>query len=179
MVDGFFDVFECGMFDCGNRECDDDRPGNHGNANGTSDFGEELLAAARSGNISTVQSLLKQGANPECMNNYGSTPLILSSIKGHLPVIKALLKAGAGTDHQGPDGWTALHGACFYGRVEAASLLLEAGCDVEVLTSSGRAAGKDFDASVPLETCLHIQRLISRATGGSSRGSMKKKRSPK
>jgi len=61
----------------------------------------DLLAAARSGNVAVVASLLDQGANPNPRNRLGDTPLISRSsllavaactARGRFPSTKAVIR---------------------------------------------------------------------------------------
>jgi predicted nucleic acid-binding OB-fold protein len=59
------------------------------------DAGEQLLAAARKGDVAVVKDLLDKGANVNSKNRYGSTPLFFACDRGHLEVVKLLLDRGA------------------------------------------------------------------------------------
>ncbi len=62
------------------------------------DKNEDLLAAARSGDVAAVEALLKDGADLETKTSYGQTPLFLSVMQGKTEVAKLLLEKGAKTD---------------------------------------------------------------------------------
>lgn len=62
------------------------------------DKNEDLLAAARQGNLESVQALLKDGAEIESKTAYGQTPLYLAVMQGHTQVAALLLEKGAKTD---------------------------------------------------------------------------------
>ena len=62
------------------------------------DVNEELLDAARKGDLSSVKSLLEKGAAVETKTSYGQTPLYLAAMNGHEEVVKLLLDRGARTD---------------------------------------------------------------------------------
>ncbi|HUQ90805.1 MAG TPA: ankyrin repeat domain-containing protein [Bryobacteraceae bacterium] len=62
------------------------------------DQNEDLLSAARKGDLSTVQALIQKGADVEAKTAYGQTPLFLASMNGHTPVVAFLLEKGARTD---------------------------------------------------------------------------------
>uniref|UniRef100_A0A7S2UTX1 Uncharacterized protein n=1 Tax=Fibrocapsa japonica TaxID=94617 RepID=A0A7S2UTX1_9STRA len=138
-----------------------------------------LCQASRAGDAQKVRHLLKVGyspsspndgtdssrssstelVDPNCINEYGSTPLILASIKGHTPVVALLLEGGANIDFLGPDRWTALHGACFFGHVDTTAYLLKSGAQCQ-LNSLERLPGWDFDSGVPVEAAQRIQELV-------------------
>jgi len=51
---------------------------------------------------------LSQGAKVDRQNKYGSTDLIVASMKSHVEVVEILLAQGAKIDHQNKNGSTAL-----------------------------------------------------------------------
>lgn len=59
------------------------------------DPGEDLLVAARRGQLAEVTKLLAAGAPIEAKNQYGATPLYLAVFNGHTEVAKLLLEKGA------------------------------------------------------------------------------------
>ena len=54
-----------------------------------------LIQAADSGQLNSVQFLLKRGADVNIHNQWGMTPLICAAENGHLEVARFLLDAGA------------------------------------------------------------------------------------
>ena len=62
------------------------------------DSNEELLEAARKGDLSSVRLLLGKGATLEAKTSYGQTPLYLAAMNGHEDVVKLLLEKGATTE---------------------------------------------------------------------------------
>jgi len=61
---------------------------------------DNLLAAARSGDLAGATSALQKGAAVEAKTQYGQTPLFLASSAGHQAVVKLLLEKGANPDVQ-------------------------------------------------------------------------------
>ena len=57
--------------------------------------GQDLINAAKNGNIAGVKALLAKGADVNAKANNGGTALIAASEHGHLEVVKALLAKGA------------------------------------------------------------------------------------
>lgn len=62
------------------------------------DVSEELLTAARNGDLAAVKALVEKGAAIETKTSYGQTPLYLAAMSGHQDVVEFLLSKGASTD---------------------------------------------------------------------------------
>lgn len=56
---------------------------------------EDLLVAARRGDLPAVRALLERGADVNAKTAYGATPLSYASDKGHVEVVRLLLERGA------------------------------------------------------------------------------------
>jgi len=56
---------------------------------------DQLLGAARKGDLPAVKSLLDKGANLETKSRYGQTPLFFAARNGHEEVVQLLLQKGA------------------------------------------------------------------------------------
>jgi len=56
---------------------------------------DDLIAAAKKGDVEGVKSLIAKGANVNARTNYGATALHFAADRGHLEVVKALVEAGA------------------------------------------------------------------------------------
>ena len=54
----------------------------------TTDWDDELLEAARNGDLIKVQTLLEKGANPNAKDNNGWTPLHRAAFEGHVDVVR-------------------------------------------------------------------------------------------
>jgi len=97
---------------------------------GAADSKEALWAAARTGDVKTLESLLAKGVDVNATNEIGITALWLAASKGQLGAVKVLVKHKA--DANVRDGiWyqTPLIQAVSSGRLEMARLLLDAGAD--------------------------------------------------
>src|SRR5437016_6095101 len=62
------------------------------------DINDELLAAARKGDVAAVQALCDKGATVDAKTPYGQTPLYLAAMNGHEEVVRLLLEKGASAD---------------------------------------------------------------------------------
>jgi len=62
------------------------------------DVNDDLLDAARKGDLDTVKALIDKGAPIEAKTSYGQTPLYLAAMSGHEAVVRFLLDKGAKTD---------------------------------------------------------------------------------
>ena len=62
------------------------------------DVNDELLNAARKGDLAAVKGLCEKGAAIEAKTPYGQTPLYLAAMNGHEDVVQFLVDKGARTD---------------------------------------------------------------------------------
>jgi ankyrin repeat protein len=94
-----------------------------------------LLAATRDsqeGRAEAVTTLLTNGAQPNCADSDGNTPLHFAALSA-TPIVAALLcDAGAAVDAVNRSGHTPLGVACEAGNWELARFLLERGAKLEV-----------------------------------------------
>lgn len=89
-----------------------------------------LLWATHAVDHELVRALLKSGANPNAVNQYGATPLAEAVKLGDLPLVTLLLDAGADVRVGNADGQTPLMLAASIGLTEVAKLLIARGADV-------------------------------------------------
>jgi cytohesin len=61
----------------------------------TTSWDDELLEAARKGDLIKVQTALENGANPNAEDNDGWTPLHFVAQEGRVDAVKILLERGA------------------------------------------------------------------------------------
>jgi ankyrin repeat protein len=124
-----------------------------------------LLDAVANADSANVQSLLRQGANPDMhlvCEIKPTTPLqviqwvirsrqiiwhnepvlVDASISGRVDIVEALLDAGADIDATNQDGWTALIGALGQHRTDVALVLLQRGAAINIRGDNGVTALK-------------------------------------
>jgi ankyrin repeat protein len=61
----------------------------------TDDMAKELLEAAESGNINSLEGLISKGADVNSTDSSGNTPLLMAAKFGHIEYAKTLLNIGA------------------------------------------------------------------------------------
>ena len=93
---------------------------------------DQLLSAARNGDMAAVQQLIQQGVNIEAKDSADNTALIYAAGWGRTDVVKLLLEKGANIEaRDAPRGWTALINAAWAGHDDVINLLLEKGANIE------------------------------------------------
>ena len=98
----------------------------------------QLMAAVLSDSISTVETLLDNGADANTVGGAkGSTPLIEAAAYGHVKMASLLLKHNADANARDKRGVTALAVAAANGNTEYASLLTHNGVEIDVRTDDG------------------------------------------
>jgi serine/threonine protein kinase len=83
-------------------------PSKPGTGNDVETDRKALFAAATSGDLATVQSLLDCGVNPNQLDSEGRPPLVHAILRGHLAVTKALLARKADPNVKLANGTTPL-----------------------------------------------------------------------
>jgi ankyrin repeat protein len=101
----------------------------------------QLIQAAKDGNLSTVQTLLAQGADINAKGKYGTTALMDAVRKGHTKIVEVLLANGADVNAKDDKlGSTALMSAAMKGHTETVEALLAKGADVNAKDKDGFTA---------------------------------------
>ena len=104
---------------------------------------EEIHAAARSGDVAALRTLLD--AHPDLLNanthnRFGSTALHFAAYFKQPGIVAELLKRGADVNAVNNEGTTPLHDAISAGHQGIARLLLDGGADVSLRNGSGKDA---------------------------------------
>jgi len=99
-----------------------------------------LLWAAGYGQNSTVEFLLKSGANPNHKSNGGRTALMFAASKGFCHVVRTLIIDGAYLDEVDETGSSALIYAAHQGRNLVIQELLRNGADLSIVNAYGHTA---------------------------------------
>ena len=105
------------------------------------DSSDKLIDASRSGDLKSVERLLKKGVDIEARDGeYQSSPLIWASYGGHLEVVELLLKKGADPNAVNKEKRTALMFAAGRGFDSLVRLLLDMGADPTLKDLDGNQA---------------------------------------
>lgn len=125
--------------------------------------------AAMNCNVSAVQNAISNGANPNELDIFGSTPLLKAVSKGStnigsnscVDVVNALLNAGADVNTVA-NGQTALIRAAKQGHSEVVQTLIKRGADINATDEKGKMA---LDYAKELENNV-VVKILSDAVGG-------------
>lgn len=129
-------------------------------SNGGKEDVDELLVAARRGDLQAIDAAIARGANLEVMDGRELTPLMRAALYGHPAAIARLAKAGAKLEAMA-EGQTALHKAANENQVEVIRALIAAGANVN--------ARPDPSANTPLYVAVGnhaVQAVAALVDGG-------------
>jgi ankyrin repeat protein len=97
-----------------------------------------LHAAADSGDLDIVRSLISHGADINALDSRGDSPLFKALRSQKLDVVELLLKGGANVNVRNIHNSTPLHLASLKGSLDISRLLIEHGADVVAQDDEGR-----------------------------------------
>ena len=96
-----------------------------------------LVEAAKAGDVSKIEMLLRAHGDPNSLTPDGATALMSAARENHLDAVRALLKGGADPKLKNRYGVTALYLACNNGNSPVVSELLKAGADANSASDQG------------------------------------------
>ena len=99
-----------------------------------------LIDAARKGQLDSVEKLLGDNGNPNCVDDKGCTPLIRAAGEGYVAIVQALIKSGARVDTTG-DYKSPLLESVTHGHQDCARVLLEHGALADQVVEPSKHTG--------------------------------------
>ena len=114
---------------------------------------EELLAAGLSGDLRTVQRLVRERVNVNHFNSDRETALHMAASRGHLSIVIFLLNNGANINAQTTNRWIPLHHAVRFNRPQVANYLMAKGAPPHFKTGDGLDS---FDIAVNMSNVRMI-----------------------
>ncbi|KAJ9539822.1 hypothetical protein OSB04_026328 [Centaurea solstitialis] len=99
--------------------------------------GEEVLNAARRGDIVHLEFLLERDASVNFQDQYGLTAIHMAAIKGYKDVVMLLVEFGSDLECTEVEGRTPLHMATIGGNKDMVEVLINRGADVNAKCNKG------------------------------------------
>ena len=99
--------------------------------------GQEIHAAAKSGNIEIIGLLLSQGFEVDSRDEKCTTPLMYTALNGHEGAFQMLIQNGADPSLKDNGGFSLLHFAARGGNTSIITKLLSLGLDVDSRNNKG------------------------------------------
>lgn len=92
---------------------------------------DELLRAARTGDLASFKSLISRGAATWAWDANNRRPVHLAAEYDRVEILKYLIQLRSDLNLQDKNGWTALHASAFNGNLPVVRLLAENGARVD------------------------------------------------
>lgn len=99
-----------------------------------------LLHAALAGDNNLALAALEEGADPNCRDQVGNTPLMRAAAHDDVVMLQLLVEAGADPNSVNQYGSTALIKAAIHDRANAAKELIRCGAQVGLRDTDGLTA---------------------------------------
>lgn len=99
-----------------------------------------LLHASSAGDLGLALAAIEKGADPDCRDPRGFTPLMRAATYGEVGMLQLLMDAGASLDTVTEYGVTALMKAAIHDRSGAAQELVRCGADTSLRDADGQTA---------------------------------------
>lgn len=96
-----------------------------------------LIDAITTNDYELAHSTLIKGHNPDPVDNYGRTPLIIAAMAGNPDLVELLAEHKAKLNRGDKAGGTALHYAAARGHVDVVELLLDRGARINIENRQG------------------------------------------
>ncbi len=100
----------------------------------------DLIKAARDGDLASVNAIIKCGASLDASDSFGYNALHWAARYGHADVVNALVNNGASLNDKSNFSNTSLHSAAIYGHADVAKILIDKGADINLVGESGLTA---------------------------------------
>lgn len=101
-------------------------------------WNKKLLSAAVTGDNNSVDECVSHGAQINCRDKSGWTPLHMAACRGHAETINLLISKGAVIDSKDNRGWTPLHRAAYWGNTDTVVLLMSTGAVIDITDKFGK-----------------------------------------
>lgn len=101
---------------------------------------DRLVKVARYGEYAVVRLLVLSGQDPNVMDTFGNTPLIVAAAEGHSRVVKLLIAEGADVGLVSAGGVSALSAAAVKGHGAVVKVLINADADINARNIHGETA---------------------------------------
>ncbi|KAI3799933.1 hypothetical protein L1987_35239 [Smallanthus sonchifolius] len=99
--------------------------------------GEDVLNAARRGDLIHLESLLERDAGVDFRDQYGLTAIHIAAIKGHKDVVMLLVEFGSDLECTDAEGRTPLHMAVVGGSKDTVEVLINRGANLNAKCNRG------------------------------------------
>jgi ankyrin repeat protein len=114
-----------------------------------------LLLAVQNSMDTTIDTLLKHGADVNMSGTSGATPILIACEMNRFEIVEKLVQMGADVNARHVDGSNALYAACCIGNMEMVDLLIQKGAEINYVRKK--------DSSTPLyAACVNKKESVAR-----------------